>query len=88
MLANSPKNNLGMESFQACFAIFCVKNWEKELPKWFVAKCNSMLSLDSVNGVPMTPALLLEMQKTNNRKQSERIKQPEASTQKVQNHAK
>ena len=29
------------------------------LPIWFVANCSSMLSFDKMNGVAMTPALLL-----------------------------
>lgn len=34
------------------------------IPKWFVANCSSMLSLESMNGVAITPALLLKTEKT------------------------
>lgn len=34
------------------------------IPKWFVANCSSMLSLESMNVVAITPALLLKTEKT------------------------
>lgn len=37
---------------------------ECSLPIWFVANCSSMLSLESMNGVAMIPALLLATRKT------------------------
>lgn len=45
---------------QVCLMISPTLSQRKELPKWFVANCNSILSLDSLNGVAMIPALLLE----------------------------
>ena len=32
------------------------------IPKWFVANCSSMLSLESMKGHAMTPALFLTIQ--------------------------
>lgn len=36
------------------------------IPKWFVANCSSMLSLESMKGVAMIPALLLEIKMQKN----------------------
>jgi len=33
------------------------------IPRWFVANCSSILSSDSMNGVPNIPALFLKFQK-------------------------
>jgi len=54
-----------MQCLKKFYTVMKYQTFVSYIPKWFVANCSSMLSLDSEKGVAVIPALFLEIQQTN-----------------------